>query len=345
MKEEKEEAAKNKQKKELAEKQKAEKEKQKKEVEERLKQRALAKQKQAEKEMTVTSPIKRCTVNMGNKVPIKSPVKVTDDSSDCQVINSDFSDAKCQKRSESPLNLTVPKNEVKENEIETEGGSSHGVYFSDSEDFKKAVKMSWEITSKDNNNDSENSGETGDTGGVYIEDSDDFNLMKQIAAEGPKGTSSDIEMEQKITKENGKSETDVDMKEEEKDKTLTDDKGEMELKNGDDMTEKVGTEKESDTDSSHGVLFSDSDEFNLMKNFVEQKEKHVDTQDEAQESSIEADASNGVHFSDSDKFHKAKKLAGQGSDSENSPLFKPDSSISVGEGEKTKRTRKRRKDT
>ena len=94
---------------------------------------------------------------MGNKVPNKSPVKVTDASSDCQVINSDSSDAKSWKRSNSPLNLTLPKNEVEANEAETDGGSSHGVYFSDSEDFKKAVKMSLQI--KDNKNDSENSGE------------------------------------------------------------------------------------------------------------------------------------------------------------------------------------------
>ena len=93
------------------------------------------KDKKQKKDNIKKLPIKPCSVQMGTKVPNKSPVKVTDTDSDFVLISSDEGGKK-NKKNAGPLNLSLPKNDASE----SDGASSHGVYFTDSEEFRNLSK-------------------------------------------------------------------------------------------------------------------------------------------------------------------------------------------------------------
>ena len=126
------------------------------------------------------SPVKPCSVDMGSKVSNKSPVKIiTDTDSEVIVISSDEG-LKRNAKIASPLNLSV----AKKDESENDGTSSHGVFFSNSDDFRKVVNMSKNGDEKDECKNKEGSETDGDSsGGVYFSDTDEFkkavNLCKK----------------------------------------------------------------------------------------------------------------------------------------------------------------------
>ena len=177
---------------------------------------------------------------MGNKVPNKSPLKVVHDTdSDVFVISSDSNEPvkgneKPKTECESPLNLSMKKKE--ETDVsENEGSSSHGVYFSDSDEFNKAV-MSQQR--KQDDEQSENSSVA--SGGVYIGDSDDFNLLKSM-------------VNQKKQEEN-----------------VTD--GSLSMANLREVNQ--NKENDTDAGSTtDGVVFSNNSDFNRMKKIADASEK------------------------------------------------------------------------
>ena len=186
------------------------------------------------------SQVQPCSVKMGNKVPNKSPVKVIHDTdSDVFVISSDSNEPvkgneKPKTECESPLNLSIKKKE--ETDVsENEGSSSHRVYFSDSNEFKKAV-MSQQR--KQDDEQSENSSVA--SGGIYIGDSDDFNLLKSMVNQN--------KQEENVTD------------------------GSLSMANSRevDQNKENDTDARSTTD---GVVFSDSSDFNRIKKIADASEK------------------------------------------------------------------------
>ena len=162
---------------------------------EAIKQQELKAQNLARKPK-VKSPVKDCSVNMGKKVSNRSPVKVdisTD--SDCMIINGDSNDemkkkSKIARKEEGsihdePLNLSTGKRMA--NETDAASVTSSGVYFSDSDEFHKAVEMSKENNGlKVDSNVQEGTNvdntveETSDSGGVFFSDEEEFNRLKAI---------------------------------------------------------------------------------------------------------------------------------------------------------------------
>ena len=137
-------------------------------------------------------------MNMGKKVPNKSPIKIVSSGtdSDCVIVDSDTNDKmekngkidtnKKQVVNDKPLNLSTGK----QVETDTDAASSSGVYFSDSDEFHKAVEMSKENNGvkgdmKEGETATEDNGveESSDSGGVFFSDEEDFNRLKKIADE------------------------------------------------------------------------------------------------------------------------------------------------------------------
>ena len=131
------------------------------------------------------SPGKVCSVNMGKKVPNKSPIKIVSSGtdSDCVIVDSDTNDKmekngkidtnKEQVVNDKPLNLSIGKRV----ETDTDAASSSGIYFSDSDEFHKAVEMSKENNGvkrdmKEGETATEDNGveESSDSGGVFFSD-------------------------------------------------------------------------------------------------------------------------------------------------------------------------------
>ena len=129
--------------------------------EEKLKHEAIKKQELKEHNLVKNkrdikqkekSPVKVCSVNMGKKVPNKSPIKIVTSGtdSDCVIVDSDTNDKmekngkidtnKEQVANDKPLNSSTGK----QVETDTDAVSSSGIYFSDSDEFCKAVEMSKE---------------------------------------------------------------------------------------------------------------------------------------------------------------------------------------------------------
>ena len=135
---------------------------------------------------------------------------------------------------ESPLNLSIKKKEETDGS-ETEGSSSHRVYFSDSDEFKKAV-----LSQQRRKDDEQSEISSVASGGVYIRDSDDFNLLKSM-------------VNQKKQEEN-----------------VTDGSLSMANLREVDQNKENDTDARSTTD---GVIFSDSSDFNRMKKIADASEK------------------------------------------------------------------------
>ena len=85
----------------------------------------------------VKTPIKSCSVDMGRKVPNRSPIKVySSTDSDCMILSD--SNSKMEKRKEemdTDQLLNLSKNKNSNNNTNAASVSLSGVYFSDSEDF------------------------------------------------------------------------------------------------------------------------------------------------------------------------------------------------------------------
>ena len=163
---------------------------------EAIKQQELKAQNLARKPK-VKSPVKDCSMNMGKKVSNRSPVKVdisTD--SDCMIINGDSNDEMKKKSKiarkeggsihDEPLNLSTGKRTA--NETDAASVTSSGVYFSDSDEFRKAVEMSKENNGlkvdshvQEGTNVDNTVEETSDSGGVFFSDEEEFNRLKAIA--------------------------------------------------------------------------------------------------------------------------------------------------------------------
>ena len=229
----------------------------------------------------VKSLVKDCSMNMGKKVSNRSPVKVlspvkvdTSTDSDCMIISADGNDAMQKKGKidtkegsldDQPLNLSTGKRMA--NETDAASVTSSGAYFSDSDEFCKAVALSkqnngfsvdvdvQEAIKVDNTVD-----KTSDSGGVFFSDEEEFKRLKAIADKN-------VEAEQKTddkvneTKEEEEKENKVgngmdDKANEMKDTTVTD-SAEVEA------TTKHETDE--DTDNSGGVFFSYSDEIKCVK--------------------------------------------------------------------------------
>ena len=253
------------------------------------------------------SQVQPCSVKMGKKVPYKSPVKLIHDTdSDIFVISSDSNEpvkgnGKPKTECESPLNLSIKKKEEKDGS-ETEGSSSHGVYLSDNNDFKKAVMFSnaVKLSQQCKKDDEQSESSSVASRRVYIGDSDDLNLLKSM-------------VDQKKQEEN-----------------VTD--SSLPMAN----PRKVDQNKENDTDAratTDGVVFSNSSDFNRMKKIVDASENK--NEKSGNENDLTS-SSDGVYFSDIEEFKKAKVRAGQlsGNDS-TSPLFEKDTeSVDSDDGKK-----------
>ena len=80
-------------------------------------------------------------------------------------------------------------------ENDTDAASSSGIYFSDSDEFHKAVEMSKENNGvkgdmKEGETATEDNGveESSDSGGVFFSDEEDLNRLKKIADEQAEAT-------------------------------------------------------------------------------------------------------------------------------------------------------------
>ena len=298
--------------------------------EEKLKRKALKKQELKEHNLVTNerdikqkekSSVKVCSMNTGKIVPNKSPIKIVSSwtDSDCVIVDSDTND-KMEKNgkidtnketfaNDEPLNLSTGK----QVENDTDAASSSGIYFSDSDEFCKAVEMSKENNGvkgdmKEGETATEDNGveESSDSGGVFFSDDKDFNRLKKIAdkqaeAEAERRTDekvNEIKEEQEHESVNG---TDDKDKVNETNKTNQGQKQENKLGkdididiDGDaemrDTTVTDGAEdklvatkdvndNDTDTDNSCGVFFSDSVEFEWMKALEEgkkvKKQRHM----------------------------------------------------------------------
>ena len=281
------------------------------------------KEKEKEEKLKRASPIKPCSVQMGNKVPNKSPVKVfSDNDSDVVIISSD-NEAKKEgkektKQNEGPLNLSMTKKEESETDDggssshgvyfsdsdtfrnainlskknsgnETDGSSSHGIYYSDSDEFRKAVDLSKKHNQIDNKDTNDNNAEIDESSsnGVYFSDSDDFKRAVEMS-------------KQSNTDDRKDGNTEIKGKE---DDAVT----------GNNTNEK-GDESEDDGTSSKGVYFSDSEEFAEVKQLSKQGKKS-ETDGSASESvdeETDGGASDSVDKENKEQLKNAVKLSLEG---------------------------------
>ena len=213
----------------------------------------------------VKSPVKDCSMNMGKKVSNRRPVKVdTSTDSDCMIISANGNDATQKKgkidtkeRSldDQPLNLSTGKRMA--NETNAASVTSSGVYFSNSNEFRKAVALlkqnngfSVDINVQEAAKVDNTVGKTSDSGGVFFSDEEESNRLKAIADKN-------VEAEQKTddkvneTKEEEEEENKVgngmdDKANEMKDTTVTD---------GAEVEATTKHETDTDTNNSGGVFF------------------------------------------------------------------------------------------
>ena len=190
-------------------------------------------------------------------------------------------------------------------ENDTDAASSSGIYFSDSDEFRKAVEMSKENNGvkgdmKEGETATEDNGveESSDSGGVFFSDEEDLNRLKKIADEQAEAEAeaerridekvNEMKEEQEHESVNGTddkdkvnetNETNQGQKQENKLGKDIDIDGDAEMK---DTTVTDGAEdklvatkdvndNDTDTDNSCRVFFSDSNEFEWMKALAEGK--------------------------------------------------------------------------
>ena len=205
---------------------------------------------------------------------------------------------------ETSVNLSQKGEEKNKdgNETETDGSSSHGVYFSDSDEFRKVLNLSKK--SQDNNNNDGNETETdgGSTNGVYFSDSDKFrkavNLSKK--SQGIKKDGNEAVTEKDGSSSNGVYFSDSD-----------------ELK-----VAKLLSQTSKEDGSDVKIAPNDSKSCDLKK-----------ASTKADESSMESDgttttSSGGVYFSDIEEYNKAKakaqEMVSKLNESDSGPLFEKD---------------------
>ena len=291
------------------------------------------KDKKQKKDNIKKSPIKPCWVQMGTKVPKKSPVKVTDTDSDVVLISSDEGGKK-NKKNACPLNLSLPKNDASE----SDRASSHGMYFTNSEEFRNAVNLSKKDEEK---NKGGNETDSGSSHGVYFSDSDEFRKALNLSKKSWDNNNNDgneTETDGSFTNRVYFSDGDEFRKA-------------VNLSKKSQGIKKDGNEAVTETDgsSSNGVYFSDSDEFKAAKLLSQtSKEDGNDVKialndskscdlkkasTKADESSMESDgttttSSGGVYFSDIEEYNKAKakaqEMVSKLDESDSGPLFEKD---------------------